>query len=328
MQKETFLSLIIILTLVSFSGINFKIQAQESVLETTPTIVPSENLTTNSSKIITPTFMPIPTVLPINIKYINDKDLKQSLVINEIKGRSICKFVGGCPNVEKNGEVEISIKAAIVTSVADNYLKVKIFDIDYEVDLSRAKTLRYQWTPAQLDDFVVGDVVNVYGFLNQDNRHLIQAETVRNISLQKNVSVLGGIIRNPIDNTFTLLTENSGSVKVFVSDDTKINQAEAMACIMIYPPVNCPRSTSTPITFNDLKDGERAIVRGVWNKDGVTFNADQIIIGNDGRPFFNKKMELEKTQNQNNLEEEIRNQIKILQERIKDIQDQLKMQLF
>ncbi|HOV88779.1 MAG TPA: hypothetical protein PLB74_01820, partial [Candidatus Paceibacterota bacterium] len=101
-----------------------------------------------------------------------------------------------------------------------------------------------------------------------------------------------------------------------------------MACIMIYPPVNCPRSTSTPITFNDLKDGERAIVRGVWNKDGVSFNADQIIVGNDGRPFFNKKMELEKIQNRNNLEEEIKNQIKILQERIKDIQDQLKMQLF
>jgi len=101
-----------------------------------------------------------------------------------------------------------------------------------------------------------------------------------------------------------------------------------MACIMIYPLVDCPRSTSTIISFNDLKDGERAIVRGEWNKEQSYLIADQIIVGNDSRPFFNKSLEVEKMKNQGDLEGEIKNQIKILQERIKELREQMKMQLF
>ena len=56
--------------------------------------------------------------------------------------------------------------------------------------------------------------------------------------------------------------------------------------------------------------------------------ADQIIVGNDSRPFFNKNLEIEKMKNQSDLEGEIKNQIKILQERIRELREQMKMQLF
>ncbi len=308
--------------------INVNVQAQELSPELIPDNLSIDNSVTSSSEIVVPSLGSNPAVLSPNIKYIQEKDLKQSLTINEIKGRNICKLVGGCPNVEKNGEVEISIKSAIVSAISDNYLKIKIFDIYYDVDLSKAKILRYQWTAASLDDFAVGDIVNIYGFLNQDNFHLIEADTVRNISLQKNLSVFGGIISNLSNNTFTLITENRDLVKTIVNDDTKIMRVEGMACIMIYPPVDCPRSTSTIISFNDLKDGERAIVRGEWNKEQSYLIADQIIVGNDSRPFFNKSLEVEKMKNQGDLEGEIKNQIKILQERIKELREQMKMQLF
>ena len=308
--------------------INTNVQAQELSPELIPNNLPVDDSAASSSEIVAPSIEPNSAVLLPNIKYINEKDLKQSLTINEIKGRNICQLVGGCPNVEKNGEVEISIKSAIVSAISDNYLKVKIFDIYYDVDLSKAKILRYQWTAASLDDFAVGDIVNIYGFLNQHNLHLIEADTVRNISLQKNVSVFGGVISNLANNTFTLITENRGLVKTIVNDDAKIMRVEGVACIMIYPPIDCPRSTSTIISFDDLKDGERAIVRGEWNKEQSYLIADQIIVGNDSRPFFNKRLEVEKMKNQGDLEGEIKNQIKILQERIKELREQMKMQLF
>jgi hypothetical protein len=33
---------------------------------------------------------------------------------------------------------------------------------------------------------------------------------------------------------------------------------------MIYPPVDCPKSIAHLISFNDLKNDDRAIVRGNW----------------------------------------------------------------
>jgi len=321
-MKNRIITFILIGFLTAGIGI---IQAQQSSETPTPTSSP-----TTPSPTIIATINPIPQLILPNIKNIDAKDLRQSLSINEIKGRFICKIVGGCPNVENKGEMEILIKAAEVTTVTNNYLTIKIFGIDYNVDVSKAKILRYQWTGAELDDFSVGDIVNIYGFLNQDDLHLIHAQTVRNISLQKHITVFGGVIQNPENNTFLLITEKSGNIKIVVNNDTKIIRVESVACIMIYPPVNCPQSTSTIISFSDLKDGERAIVRGEWDKTNNQSIAEQIIVGNDGRLFFNKKLDLdiENIKPQNGLKEEIKNQIKSLQERIKELREQMRMQLF
>jgi len=321
-MKNRIITFILIGFLTAGIGI---IQAQQSSETPTPTSSP-----TTPSPTIIATINPIPQLILPNIKNIDAKDLRQSLSINEIKGRFICKIVGGCPNVENKGEMEILIKAAEVTAVTNNYLTIKIFGIDYNVDVSKAKILRYQWTGAELDDFSVGDIVNIYGFLNQDDLHLIHAQTVRNISLQKHITVFGGVIQNPENNTFLLITEKSGNIKIVVNNDTKIIRVESVACIMIYPPVNCPQSTSTIISFSDLKDGERAIVRGEWDKTNNQSIAEQIIVGNDGRLFFNKKLDLdiENIKPQNGLKEEIKNQIKSLQERIKELREQMRMQLF
>jgi len=321
-MKNRIITFILIGFLTAGIGI---IQAQQSSETPTPTSSP-----TTPSPTIIATINPIPQLILPNIKNIDAKDLRQSLSINEIKGRFICKIVGGCPNVENKGEMEILIKAAEVTAVTNNYLTIKIFGIDYNVDVSKAKILRYQWTGVELDDFSVGDIVNIYGFLNQDDLHLIHAQTVRNISLQKHITVFGGVIQNPENNTFLLITEKSGNIKIVVNNDTKIIRVESVACIMIYPPVNCPQSTSTIISFSDLKDGERAIVRGEWDKTNNQSIAEQIIVGNDGRLFFNKKLDLdiENIKPQNGLKEEIKNQIKSLQERIKELREQMRMQLF
>lgn len=296
--------------------------------ETTPTISPSVTPTESPSATPTPTtsVSPSPSIIP-NIKNISDKGLKQSLSINEIKGRIICKIVGGCPNIEEKGEVEVLIKAAQITSVGNNEIKIKIFGIEYTVDLSKTKILKSQWTSGELDDFVVGDIVNVYGFISEQNPFVISAQTVRNLSLQKHLTIFKGLIQNLGNFNFSLITENDETINVVVTNSTRIIKTEGVACIQVYPPVNCPLSTSTIINFSDLKNGDKAIVRGEYNKTTNELIAEQILVGNDGRPFFQKELKI-KAQQKETLKEEIKNQIKSLQERIKDLKDQMKMQLF
>jgi hypothetical protein len=104
-------------------------------------IIPPDSSQTTSTPIILPTS----EIITPNIKNIDIDDLKQSLVINEIKGRYICQNVGGCPNIDKKGETEITIKSAIITGISNNSLSIKIFDINYDIDLTDAKILRSQW---------------------------------------------------------------------------------------------------------------------------------------------------------------------------------------
>ncbi|MCX8016117.1 MAG: hypothetical protein N2692_02340 [Patescibacteria group bacterium] len=328
MTKKT--SIFLSVTILSILVFNV-VFAQESTPTptATPSVTPSPTptLTPTPTPTTTSTITPTPSIIP-NIKNISEKDLKQSLSINEIKGRIICRLVGGCPNVENKGEVEVLIKAAQVTAVGSNEISIKIFGIEYKVNLSKAKILKSQWISGDVDDFVVGDIVNVYGFITEEAPLIIYAQTVRNLSLQKHLTIFKGLIQNLGNFSFSLLTEQNELINVAVTNDTRIIKTEGVACIQIYPPINCPMSTSTTITFADLKNGDKVIVRGEYDKVANQLTAEQILVGNDGRPFFKKELKIQNQQKDNSLREEIKNQIKNLQDRIKELKEQMKMQLF
>lgn len=315
MKKNNILLIITILGLALGMGQILLAQDQEPTPSPTTTALPQ------------PSVSPEPSFIPPNLRNIPSKDLKQSLSINEIKGRFICKLVGGCPGLEEKGEVEILIKAGQVTGVSANEITVKIFGIEYKVNLTKAKLLNSQWNTGELDNFVVGDLVNVYGFIEENNPFLINAKTVRNLSLQKHLSIFRGVIQNLSNSTFSLLTEKNGTITVVVKDDTKIIRTEKTACIQIYPPVNCPLSASRLITFADLKEGEKAIVRGEYDKNLNQLRAEQILVGDDDRPFFKKQLMIQ-LQKENGWKEEIKNQIRNLQERIRELREQMKKQPF
>jgi len=324
-------NLIIISLSLSLLMVNGIVFAQENTPTIEPTLTPTPTPTITPTPTLSPSITPLVSPTPVtiipHIKNIGDNDLKQSLSINEIKGRFICKLVGGCPNIDPNREVEVLVKAAEITGVSENYLTIKIFGIEYKVDLNKAKLLKYQWTSTLLDDFVVGDIVNVYGFLDLNDQKLIYAQTVRDLSLQKHLTIFGGIIQNLGNFTFSLITENNGEIEVVVNNETKIIKTESVACIQTYPPVNCPVSTSTIIQFTDLKNGDKAIIRGEWDKANNQLIAEQIIVGNDSRPFFKKELKIEPKNQPNSLKEEVKNQIKSLQDRIKELREQMKMML-
>ena len=124
----------------------------------------------------------------------------------------------------------------------------------------------------------------------------MHGKTIRNLSIQKRISVLKGLIGS-MDNTmktFILQTPNNGDQTVIINNETKIIKSEPVFCIQIVG-VHCPFTTSTLISFENLTVGDAVVVRGIWSEDIKKITAESIISGYDGRPLFNN---LEKLKNQ------------------------------
>ncbi len=228
----------------------------------------------------------IMSISPI-IKDIPEKDLRQELSIKENtgKGKVVCLALDICPPAPVQAD-EALIKAAKVTEMGSGFLKVSIFGYVYKIDISGSKIVRYGWGESVIDEFSVGDIVNVHGYLDANDNYLIHAKTVRNVSIQNIHGVFGGTIEN-IDATstiFTIATEKNGSQAVVVNGDTKIIKQMEIVCIM---------APCLPIytigSFSDLQIGMKVTVRGIWNKASSKIQARVVIIGN--LPFLLKEKE-------------------------------------
>lgn len=289
----------------------------------------------------TPTVTPTPTVIPVPpiLKGVSESELRQSLEIKEIRGLKICQELDRCPfNSGDKPYTEVLIKAAKVNEVASEYLRISIFSINYKIDLTGVKLVRQNWANSEIDEFSVGDLINVFGYLDENDNFLIHAKTVRDLSIQKNQRIFKGVVGTitPPD-SFILQTTDLGDYTVVVSSDTEIVKSEPMVCIQVVG-VTCPSSTSAVATFSDIKTGETVIVRGVWNNTTKKIQADSIIIGSDTRPFFRNASQI-KNQIQNKINniinklenkiidsrETIKSRIEELQNRISDMLLQLKL---
>ena len=269
------------------------------------------------------------------IKDIEEKELRQELSIKEIQGRIICRELNACPGVKPS--VEVLVKAAKVTEVGADYLKISIFGITYKVDTSLSKIVRHYWGASEIDEFSVGDIVNVYGYLDEADSYLIRAKTVRNVSIQKIHNVFKGVIES-IDassTSFILKTEERGNQTVMVSGETKIIKPQ---------PVLCVKAPCLPVeiagSFSDLRVGMKAIVRGLWDKALSKIQARVIVIGEEkgARPFFQKALPLKVEKLEGKIEkfiqkgerklgesaESIRAKIEEIQRKINEILEKLR----
>jgi hypothetical protein len=208
-------------------------------------------------------------VLPI-VKDILSTDLRQSLTISEIRGRIICKELGTCSSAAQTGTIEVLMKAAKVTEINNNVLKVSIFNYNYQIDTNSANLVRYLWGQSNISEFSVGDIVNVWGYLDETDTSLVHARNIRDVSIQKLYGVFNGVIDSldSANNSFVLKTESRGNQTVLVSADTKIVKA------------------TTTIAFGDLQTDMGVVVRGVWNKTSSQIQAQVINIpgSNEARP--------------------------------------------
>ncbi len=230
------------------------------------------------------------------VRNIEAKELKQSLSITEIEGFNLCRESEECDFDSDGSYSEVLINAGKITDIGESIIEVSVFGYNYKIDISKAKLVRQYWVESELDEFSVGDVVNVFGYLDQSDYYLVHGKTVRDITLQKKISVLKGLIGfiDNVNKTFVLQTINNGDQTVMVDSNTKIIESEPIFCIQMVG-INCPFATSTLVSFEDLAVGEAVVVRGVWNQDNHKIVAELIISGYDGRPLFNN---LEKLQNQ------------------------------
>lgn len=328
MSKSLAISIILV---VGFLPLGTMAQTASPSVIATPTPI----VTATPTPIPTPTVVEVPPIL----KGINENELHQELSIKEIRGLKICQELNRCPfNSDDKSYIEVLIKAAKINEVASEYLKISIFGNNYKVDLKEVKLVKQNWANSEIDEFSVGDLINIFGYLDENDNFLIHAKTIRNLTLQKSQRVFKGVVGTitPPD-TFILQTTDFGDYDVVVSADTKIIKSEPRPCAQATD-TTCTVSVSGLAVFNDIKTGETAIVRGVWNSAAKKIQAESIIIGSDTRPFFRNASQV-KDQIQNkinniinkldskvNSSEALKSRIEELQNRLSDMLLQLRLQ--
>lgn len=313
--------LIYSLAIIGLIGFGSGVLAQGVSLMPTASVIPSPMAGPTASPVLK-------SITPI-IEYISDKELKQEIQIREINGLKVCEQFAKCPfeDLDKS-YIEAIIKVGEVREISSDFLVVSVFSHNYQIDLTQAKLLRQSWGNSDLDEFSVGDLVNVFGYLDKDNEFLIYAKTVRNLSIQKAHQVIKGIVKTVnSDNSFIVQNLNGGETKIVVDDGTKIIIAQSIACIQIWGIV-CPRAVSYETDFSVIEVDQPIIVRGMNSEQNNSILADLIIVGNDDHPFFKNIRDLQKqSQTSSNsilskLKEKIDETTK-LKEKIQELQNRI-----
>jgi len=292
--------------IITFSALLLSIFALNPVLadETTTT------LETTSSTVETTTTLntqiPVKQIKPL-IKGIDSEDLKQFLSIQEKNGWRL----GQIGTDEKTNTI-ISLKAAEVTGINEvqdineDNIEVSIFGIDYVIKLGKAKLYRQMWGEADINEISYGDIVNVYGYLENDNK-TINAINVRDLSIIPLETVIKGTIASTINSNIILQTDDNNQITVLVDENTRIIKFIGANTQERYEEGE----------LSDLKLNDLVIIRGIYNTNSNTMKATVIITGNDNRPYF----KLNKVSNGLG----IKNQIQEIKNLINQIKEQFRI---
>lgn len=114
---------------------------------------------------------------------------------------------------------------------------------------NKTNLLRKFGGKSSLSEMKVGDQVNAVGTWTDSNKNTLDAKVVRDLSIQKRFGAFWGKIKSITDaSSFVLETIERGNQTVKTDGNTKIvNRKEV------------------PISFSDLKVGDRVRVKGVWD---------------------------------------------------------------
>lgn len=142
------------------------------------------------------------------------------------------------------------IKQGKVTAKTDSALTVESEGKIYTVNLTDDTKLRRRFFgKSDIDEILVGHMVNVYGKWSDENHTVINAILVRDISIQLRFGVFVGVIKSVAASTWSLETKNRGTQQVAVSADTKF--------------VNRKNET---IGQADIQTEHRVRVKGLWDR--------------------------------------------------------------
>jgi len=137
-----------------------------------------------------------------------------------------------------------------ITAISGTTLTVskdgKIYTVNTD---SNTHFQRHYWGKSSLDEFSVGNKVNIHGKFTDEAKTTILARLVRNLSIMKRHGVFIGDVTAKNSDNFVINSKQRGSQTVFFSGITKFVK----------------RNEQT-MTYADLLVGHRVRVKGLWDK--------------------------------------------------------------
>lgn len=137
-----------------------------------------------------------------------------------------------------------------ITEKGENSIKVQAQDGKvYRVNITEKTQLRRRfWGKADLSEFSVGDEVNVIGRYTNEEKTIIDAILIRNLSIQKRWGVFFGKVTSKGADNFVMETVKRGKVTVYFGSAKFVNRRDET------------------IVYGDIQVDHRVRVRGVWDK--------------------------------------------------------------
>lgn len=114
--------------------------------------------------------------------------------------------------------------------------------------LSTTQLRRRFWGKAELNEFSVGDDVNVIGKWKDNTKTQIEARMIRDVSIQKRYGVFFGDVTSKTDSSFVMKTVNRGDQTVKVSSSTQYTNRREQS-----------------MQYGDIVVGHRVRVKGLWD---------------------------------------------------------------
>ncbi|MBP9813573.1 hypothetical protein KBC80_00130 [Candidatus Woesebacteria bacterium] len=150
----------------------------------------------------------------------------------------------------------VTIVNGKVTIIAGTTLTVEKDGKSFTVNTDTNTEFRRKfWGKSALDEFAVGNMVNVIGHWTDDAHTSVLAKQVRNLSIQKRFGIFFGVVKSLSTNGWVMSTisDKRAEQTVTVSSTTKFTN----------------RKEET-ISQSDVKVGARVRVRGLWDSSANT----------------------------------------------------------
>ncbi len=160
--------------------------------------------------------------------------------------------------IERSGKIKFD---GVLSSVSGDSFRMDGWGGEWTVDGSQAKILRKDGKEGGLEEFVRGDILTVNGSASTTAPWHVSARIIKNESFKAEDAHGSGVVSKVREagEVFTLnLSENKKGVEVRVKEGARVM-------------VN-GRNARTA----DFKEGMRALVWGIWGRDGESILADTV----------------------------------------------------
>jgi hypothetical protein len=207
-------------------------------------------------------FSAVPSAFAVDAQNLrqNLKDNKKEFVqeqkdtrmqLQEVNKEKIASRVGALKNFFN---ARATLNNAKITGKGDGFLTVEKDSVTYTININEKSRLRRRFFgDAKFDEMSVGNVVSIFGKWTDETHKTIQAEMIRNMSIQKRFGVFVGDVTAVNGNDITIKSVHRDLQKATVAATTKIvDRKEGI------------------LKLTDVAVGHRVRIKGMWDNSNNT----------------------------------------------------------